>query len=118
MGGGLRRYRGRRLAWCNGLEKEGWSVTIFLKDPSATVDFAIDWSAGHGAGQTIDSAEWRVEPAGDGSITVDASRVEPDRTVATLSGGQRGCVYRISNAVLFSDGRRDERTLDLRVEDR
>ena len=93
-------------------------MTIFLKDPSATIDYAVDWSAGYLTGQTIDSSEWRVSPSGAGSITVEASHMVPGQTVATLSGGQPGCVYQLTNAVLFSDGRRDERMLVLRVEDR
>jgi hypothetical protein len=93
-------------------------MTIFVKDPSATIDYGVDWSAGYLAGQTISGSEWRVSPAGAGAITIEASQVMPGRTVATLSGGQPGCVYQISNLVVFSDGRRDERMLVLRVEDR
>ncbi len=93
-------------------------MTIFLKDPSATIDYAVDWSTGYLIGQTIDSSDWRVAPSGPGSITVEASRMATGQTVATLSGGQAGCSYQITNSVIFSDGRRDERMLFLRVEDR
>ncbi len=93
-------------------------MTIFLKDPSATIDYAVDWSAGYLTGQTIDSSDWRVAPSGPGAVTVDASRIAGGQTVATLSGGQAGCGYQITNSVIFSDGRRDERLLFLRTEDR
>lgn len=93
-------------------------MAIFLKDPGAVIDYAVDWSAGYLAGQTIIASDWSVAPGSAGGITVAAAVIEAGRTVATLSGGQPGSVYRITNRVTFSDGRSDERLLTLRVEDR
>ena len=90
-------------------------MAIFLKDAGATIDYAVDWSAGYLAGQTITASAWAVAPPG---VVVAASVVDAGRTVATLSGGVPGLVYRITNRVTFSDGRTDERMLVLRVEDR
>ena len=98
--------------------ERGHDLTIFLKDPSAAVDYGVDWSAGYLVGRTIGSSTWRVSPDGAGAIVVEATQIALQRTVVTLSGGQPGCVYQITNAVVFSDGRRDERMLLLRVEDR
>ena len=42
----------------------------------------------------------------------------PGKTVATLTGGRIGRIYRITNRVRFSDSRSDERTLVVRVEER
>ncbi len=91
-------------------------MTIFVKDPAAVIDYAVDWSAGYLTGQVIAASAWIVAPAG--SVAVVADRFEPGRAIATLSGGQAGSVYRITNRVTFSDGRIDDRTLVLRVEDR
>lgn len=91
---------------------------IFLKDPAATIDYAVDWSAGYLAGQSISAADWLVAPVEAGGITLAASRVEPGRAVATLAGGVSGRVYRVTNRVTFSDGRNDDRTLVVRVEER
>jgi hypothetical protein len=93
-------------------------VAIFVKDPGATVDYTVAWDAGYLAGEVITQSDWTVVPADPGGITVPVSRVEPGKTVATLSGGRIGRVYRISNHVRLSDGRNDERTLVVRVEDR
>lgn len=93
-------------------------MAIFLKDPAAVIDYAVDWSAGYLAGQTISDSSWSVLPADAGGVVVTASRFETGRAIATLAGGVRGMVYRITNRVTFSDGRSDERALALRVEDR
>lgn len=93
-------------------------MAIFVKDPAATVDFAIDWTAGYLEGQTIVSSVWRVVPSSDGAIVVAGSSVAPGRTTVTLSGGRPGCLYQVTNNVGFSDSRSDERSLVLRVEDR
>ena len=99
-------------------------MAIFLKDPAAVIDYAVDWAAAYLAGQTIISSGWTVAPDGaseaapDSDLVLVASGLDGGRTTATLSGGQRGHVYRLTNNVTFSDGRRDERSLDVRVEDR
>ena len=93
-------------------------MAIFVKDPGAVVDYAVAWDAGYLSGEDITESDWTVAPADPGGITVAVSRIEPGKTVATLSGGQSGRVYRVSNRVLLSDGRNDERTLVVRVEDR
>lgn len=93
-------------------------MTTFLKDPGATIDYTVDWSAGYLAGQTIVTSRWDVVPIGDDAIVVDASAIEAGKAVATLSGGRAGVLYHVTNQVIFSDGRIDERMLALRVEDR
>ena len=93
-------------------------MAIFVKDPAATIDYAIDWSAGYLNGQTITASVWRVEPAGSNALGVMGSSIGPEKTHVTLSGGMVGTVYRVSNAVVFSDSRSDERTLVVRVEER
>lgn len=93
-------------------------MAIFVKDPAALVDYAVDWTAGYLNNQTIASSEWRVIPDGAGTIIVEAQSIDAGRTVATLSGGRNGGLYHITNKIGTSDGRIDERTLVVRVEDR
>lgn len=90
-------------------------MTMFLKDPGASIDYAIDWGAGYLDGRTIGESAWSVAPDG---LTVAATRTAPTRTAATLAGGLPGRVYRVTNRVTLSDGAVDERALTLRVEDR
>ena len=91
---------------------------IFLKDPAARLDYAVDWSTTYLNGATIIVSDWHVDPVETAGITVGATLVAPTRTGATLDLGVPGHVYRIANRVTLSDGRRDERTLSLRVEAR
>jgi hypothetical protein len=93
-------------------------VAIFVKDPEATVDYAIDWSAGYLGDRTITGSTWRVAPGGGDAVNVEASAISVGGTTATLSGGMPGCLYHVTNTVTFSDSRTDERMLVLRVEDR
>jgi hypothetical protein len=51
-------------------------------------------------------------------LSVTVAAFAEGRSVATLSGGCRGHVYRLTNRVTFNDGRHDERSLNVRVEDR
>lgn len=90
-------------------------MAIFLKDPAAVVDYAVDWAGGYLGSLTITSSQWRVTPAGLG---VSGAAIDAQRTVVTLAAGVAGTVYRVVNAITMSDGRSDERTLVIRVEDR
>jgi len=91
---------------------------IFLKDPSAALDYAVDWGAGYLDGQVITASDWSVEPDEAGGIAVSATIASTSRTGATFAGGLAGNVYRVANRVTLSDGRRDERSVVLRVEQR
>ena len=90
-------------------------MAIFLKDPAAVIDYAVDWAAAYLAGAEIAESDWQVAPAG---LLVMAASHDAGRSTVTLAGGARGCAYRLTNRVTFSDGRRDERSLDVRVEER
>ena len=47
-------------------------MSLFVKDPQARIDHAIDWSASL-AGQTLAASEWRVEPDEADGVTVEAA---------------------------------------------
>lgn len=91
---------------------------FYLKDPGASIDYAVDWAAGYLAGETIAESLWSVLPDEAGGIAVTSAISESTRTSATLAGGIAGHVYRVTNRVILSNGRSDERSLSLRVEQR
>ena len=93
-------------------------MAIFLKDPTAALDYAVDWQAAYLNGQTIAGAAWSVSPDEPDGLAVAVAIEANGRCVATLIGGRRGHLYRLTNRVTFDDGRSDERSLDVRVEDR
>lgn len=88
---------------------------MFLKDPAARLDYAVDWSANYLSGGTIATSDWDVDPAG---VTVSATVLTATRTGATLEGGVPGTVYRVVNRITLTDGRTDDRSLVIRIEAR
>ncbi|PZN97390.1 MAG: hypothetical protein DCF31_01110 [Alphaproteobacteria bacterium] len=95
-------------------------MTIFLKDPGAGLDYAVDWSAGYlsDPAVTIATSSWSVDPVETGGVVATTARIEAGRTIVTLLAGVPGRLYQITNQVTFSDGSEDERLLAVRVEDR
>lgn len=91
---------------------------LYLKGPDARIDYAIDWGTAYLDGQIIAASEWRVEPEEEGGAIIEIGSFDLRRTAATVSGGVPGHVYRIGNIVTLSDGRSDERSLVVRVEQR
>jgi len=88
-----------------------------LKDPSAELDYGFNW-ADRGwlaAGETITTSTWTV-PAGLTQLTSGVS----GGTVTTvwLSGGAAENDYMITNRIVTSGGRTDERSLIIRVRQR
>jgi len=93
-------------------------VGIFLKDPAAAIDYAIDWSAGYLGNRNIVASTWQAAPAEPGGIAIAAARRSAVGTAATLTGGIAGHVYRLTNRVTLSDTQVDERSVTVRVEAR
>lgn len=93
-------------------------MSFYLKDPGSRIDYAIDWGASYLDGQIVAGSAWSVFPGEAGGVAVDGSSFDLTRTAATLSGGVLGHVYSVTNRVTLSDGRVDERSITVRVEDR
>lgn len=92
-------------------------MSLFLKDPAATLDYALDWGGGYLAGRTLVTSDWRIEPAEAGGLTLAAASVAGDRSVATVSAGVPGHIYRLINQVRLSDGLSERRSVAVRVGD-
>jgi hypothetical protein len=91
-------------------------MTLFLKDPGASIDHAVDWDAGYLNGRAIAASVWSVAP--DAGLTLANPRIDAGRTAITLSSGTAGQICRVTNRVTLDDGSSDERTLVVRVEER
>lgn len=92
-------------------------MSFYLKDPQSRVDYAIDWS-GYLDGKVIAASAWSVIPDEADGIAIEETGFDFTRSAATLSGGAPGRVYSVANRVTLSDGRSDERSITLRVEQR
>ena len=85
-----------------------------LKDPSAVLDYAFDWTGWLAAGETITDHTITA----DTGITVDSSTESDGKVTVWLSGGTAGINYKVACLVETSAGRTDERTLWIRVSNR
>jgi len=90
------------------------ALANFEKDPSAVLDFTLDWSSWLASGETISTSTWTV-PTG---LTKDSSSNTATATTVWLSGGTAGQFYPYVNRIVTSQARTDERTIVVGVRDR
>ena len=86
----------------------------FIKDPDAVLDYTVDWTEylnGTSPEDTISTSSWSA----DGGITVDSSDNNTKTATVWLSGGTAGRKYSITNQIVTSGGRTDERTITVNV---
>jgi hypothetical protein len=93
-------------------------MATYLKDPGATLDYTIDWGAGYLGTATLTASTWTVQPVEAGGISIMSEMQTTTRTSVTLQGGVPGHLYHIGNQVVMSDGKADERSITVRVEQR
>lgn len=90
-------------------------MTLYPKDPNATVDFSIDWSAWLTADEAITSAVWQSKPDGAGALTlgntIDGAAVQG----IYVSGGLTGNRYRLTCHIETDAGRQADRSITVRV---
>lgn len=78
----------------------------FDKDPSAVLDYTIDWSEWL-VDDTISTSAWTVD---SGLTTVTTTNTTTTATV-WVSGGTLGASYNLINTIVTAGGRTDERTI-------
>jgi len=88
-------------------------VAVFEKDPDAVLDYQIDWTDWL-AGDTISTSAWTVSAG----LTKTSESNTPATARVWLSGGQAGSVYKATNRIVTAGGRTDDRTLEIRVNQR
>ncbi|GAB3884691.1 phage fiber-tail adaptor protein [Terrabacter terrigena] len=87
------------------------------KDPQAKLDYAVDWTAWLQPSETITTSTWTV-PAGLTKASSPAESVVGGKATVWLSGGTAGTRYDVTNHIITNQGREDERTLVILVNDR
>ena len=85
-----------------------------LKDPSAVLDYAFDWTGWLAAGETITDHTITA----DTGITVDSSTESDGKVTVWLSGGTAGINYKVACLITTTAGRTDERTIWIKVVER
>lgn len=88
--------------------------SIFIKDPSAILDYSVDWTGWLASGDTIVTSSWTV-PEG---ITEDSESQTTTTATIWLSGGTEGEDYTLVNKIATAGGRTEERTITIKVRER
>jgi hypothetical protein len=86
----------------------------YLKDPSAVLDWAFDWTDWLATSETI--ANHTI--TADTGLKVDSSAENNGKITVWLSGGTAGINYKVACKITTSAGRTDERTIWIKVVDR
>lgn len=87
--------------------------SFFVHDPSANLDYHVDWSDYLQQDRIVASA-WEVS----GGLTIGNNSHNGLVATAFVSGGTHGADAHLVNTITTAGGRTDSRTLLLRVRDR
>ena len=93
-------------------------MTLLLKDPSAILDYAIDWGAEYLGGDLLSESDWSVSPDEPDGVSIIGANFDASISTVKAAGGQPGKVYKLINHVVLESGRIDDRSIVLRVEKR
>ena len=86
----------------------------YLKDPSAVLDWAFDWTDWLATSETI--ANHTI--TADTGLKVDSSAENNGKITVWLSGGTAGINYKVACLITTTEGRTDERTIWIKVVER
>lgn len=89
------------------------ATTRYTKDPDSTLDYQIDWATWLD-GDTITTSSW----AADSGLTIDSDTNTVTTATVWLSGGTLGQRYEVTNTIVTTAGRTDERSFIVRIEER
>ncbi len=93
-------------------------MRVFVKDPSARIDYMIDWGAGHLGHNIIQASTWSVTPEHDAGLSIVESSHNGRQSTASIEGGVIGKTYDVSNHIILESGESDQRSISFRVEKR
>lgn len=86
----------------------------YIKDPEAVLEYPFDWNDWLADSETITSYVVTV-PAG---LTLNADGQASGVVTPWISGGTAGQSYRVECKVTTSEGRTDERSVSIMVQER
>ena len=92
-------------------------MNLILKDPGASLDYAIDWGPEYLDDDQIGSSSWTTSPIVSGGLAILSSSHDGRVATVKINGGIAGHVYQLTNIVSTILGRADQRSLTIRVEE-
>lgn len=85
-------------------------MDTFVKDPQAVLDYIVDWEDALVTGESLSSSTWTVAA---GLTNVTTSFSSTDATI-WLSGGSAGITYLVTNHIITTEGREDDKSFRIR----
>lgn len=83
----------------------------FQKDPSTTLDYGIDYALWMSSGDTISSSVFS-----GGGLSVTSQSISSHTAICFVtSGGTSDALYKISNRIVTTQGRTEERSFYLHI---
>lgn len=86
----------------------------FTKDPDAELDYGIDWTAWLVEDDTIATSDWIVPD----DLEKSNPSITDGKTTVWLAGGTVGQTYAVVNRITTAQGRTDDRTLFLVIQEK
>lgn len=87
---------------------------VHYKDSDAVLDYSWDWEDNLVAGDQISLSSWEATPG----ITIDSDSNTTTTATAWLSGGTADVSYTLTNQIVTTGGRTDERSMTIKVVNR
>ena len=84
----------------------------FIKDPDATLDYTVDWSRWLAKEELITTSTWTT------TLTTSGATNTSTVTLVFLAGGTAGTSYTVRNRVVTNQGRTEDRTFTVTVQER
>tara|TARA_R110000764_G_C10911424_1_gene372760 strand:- start:182 stop:511 length:330 start_codon:yes stop_codon:yes gene_type:complete len=97
------------------------SKGIFInKDPSATLDYTLDWAEYTQAGDAVATASWTTSAiSGDAApLAIGVASVNNDKATVLINGGTAGNIYTVTCAITTTDSLADRRNFRIVVKNR
>jgi hypothetical protein len=108
------------MAQLTGFKQDNIGAYI-TKDPTATLDYTVDWSDWLPAAETVSSATvTATNTVGDSSsLSVDSTAINDNvKVTANISGGEGGQIYNVEYTITTSGGLRDSRNFRIKCVER
>lgn len=89
-------------------------IAKFIQDPDANLDYSLNWAPWLSDGETISTSTW----ASDSGLGIGTDSENEGVTTVWLSGGMLGRSYAVTNHIVTSEGRADDRTIEIGIRQR